>query len=1126
MRKLMKTSSATVMARVGPLLADDDNDEAAAALAAAETGVDAGGGNEALGSEDGESEWSRRAAVLLALTRDLAESQRREKREKSCTSADSKSMLASGGGSGLANAIQAVSVGSQGDASFGPDDEDRSSGDGTGWSARFAKLENKTASEEELARWMQEASDLLASMGREERSESANELGQFVKKCLQVFHPTDCSRLVQLGVDRAVNQLWCQIRFAEAKPLFGRLLSNELQAQIKVQDSKFDTEPIWVEKAAQLVGGELSEQRTHIIDLLMKSRRLLSRVLAKLLRAWHQQSAGEKELASIQKAIELLHKTWKAGDCPAAWFGFSNVHGIVKACADVMQACQKAGRPKSAQKMRELLQKLQADILPARVIHVLSSRATNDLRTLVAEVQTSPREDEVTDMQMHHLPLIRLLSALMEGLPDSNDELCYWFPESKKLNALAADLASVRLALPEVSQALDKFLMAEVPAAAALLHKAEWCQDGAKKESDQRALASSSCAMQWAERVLKELLESGTTSSMDRHRACSLMTWEILGEVVSEYSQRLNLILKSLHALSSLLQQALHPAQSQWSQFLLELQSYIKFYVDDHAQRQDEVARWISIERSIKSAGLRQAMGHEQVRRCIIFELAPEFVSPGHLEESLKSALESCQLQNDHEAMVAAVRQGAKMRHHLAPGWRESHSRAGLRFFQNKANVETRWDRPTLISVSAEESLAGVPVTPRNQEESGLATPKPRVFTQRNISQALLAAQSGKHPSTTISTPSPKHVAKSSNPGTAIPGTPPGDDSFVPVTPTRSPSGRIPKTLGAGTVPERDQAILPKTPVPLANSAATTLELSMPPETPASLQGPPETPVPLPPPPGTPLPLPPSTPCSSASRGRAQSARSSSAPTSGIPPLTPLTPAPGKQRPRSPELERKRPPEPERKRPASPQRPPAPAKVAKAKGIDSAAPPAPPAPPPPPALLAPPPPPVWPVLPVMHQPALAAPPVPPPPPTRPAPQSKERGWLHDDKRRKEPQQNWNKQWQGHEYGSSWSDDQQWSQSKHDWKYHKSDDSDRGQASWYDQRSWKQSKHDHQQEMWDPSQAPEASSAWMPSHALPTPSPPVPPAVGPAPPKAPPPKHLLVAKAPSLIDQLNAEPGGR
>ncbi|CAE8640292.1 unnamed protein product [Polarella glacialis] len=227
-QKLTQQSTATVMARVGPLLLDDDENGAMETLAA---------DCEATGGQEGQPAWSRRAAVLLALARDFTANRSKnsgEAKDEKASKLSAKDEKASKSSStalasnGLAAALQAVSSSQVGEASG---DEDEAGGDGTGWVERTEKVESKKASEKELGRWLREATDLLVGMGREERLECANGLQQFVVKALDGFRDSSCQRLLDLGVDSSVSFLWNQMRFAEAKPLFARLLINDLQKQ-------------------------------------------------------------------------------------------------------------------------------------------------------------------------------------------------------------------------------------------------------------------------------------------------------------------------------------------------------------------------------------------------------------------------------------------------------------------------------------------------------------------------------------------------------------------------------------------------------------------------------------------------------------------------------------------------------------------------------------------------------------------------------------------------------------------------------------------------------------------------------------------------------------------------------
>eukprot|EP00439_Symbiodinium_sp_Y106_P082210 s128_g21.t1 len=121
-RKIVENS--VVLAKVTPSLVDDDNEEAADALQASEA-------SSAAETETEELALSRRAAVLLAMAKELShEPAKREKMDKASSEPKKAGLLA---------AIQAVAVEST-------NEEDQEvEGDGTGWSERYGKIESQSA---------------------------------------------------------------------------------------------------------------------------------------------------------------------------------------------------------------------------------------------------------------------------------------------------------------------------------------------------------------------------------------------------------------------------------------------------------------------------------------------------------------------------------------------------------------------------------------------------------------------------------------------------------------------------------------------------------------------------------------------------------------------------------------------------------------------------------------------------------------------------------------------------------------------------------------------------------------------------------------------------------------------
>ncbi|CAE7281350.1 Hmox2 [Symbiodinium sp. KB8] len=453
-RKIVENS--VVLAKVTPSLVDDDNEEAVDALQASEA---------ASSTETGELALSRRAAVLLAMAKELShEPAKREKMDKASSEPKKAGLLA---------AIQAVAVESTNE------EDQEMEGDGTGWSERYSRIESQKAPDRQLCRWLQEAAHLLASMEREERSDSAKHLQLFVVKSLQVFsdaRDSDLTNLAGEGLSEAVEQLWSKLRFSEAKALRGRLLTANLLSKLSTTSlDGFDSET-WLNKAASLEGVELSSQRARLLQGLSSSRRRSARLLASLLRRWNHESVGDQELLWTQKAVESLQKAWTSTDCPEAWVSFASVGRMSKSCLEIAKKCENQNRPKSSQSFREIAHKLQTEVFAWRLGHALASATPKDFSQydalhLESEQMTS---EEAGFVILRQSAAWKLLQHLKLQGPKSGD-LDFTIASQESIEEFARVMTALRAVREseELSHAADGFLRRCLPSVAAMVHATE-----------------------------------------------------------------------------------------------------------------------------------------------------------------------------------------------------------------------------------------------------------------------------------------------------------------------------------------------------------------------------------------------------------------------------------------------------------------------------------------------------------------------------------------------------------------------------------------------------------------------------------------------------------------------------
>ncbi|CAE7021908.1 Hmox2 [Symbiodinium sp. CCMP2456] len=770
-RKIVENS--VVLAKVTPSLVDDDNEEAVDALEASEAVQLPLPCEEPGTSELQELALSRRAAVLLAMAKELShEPAKREKMDKASSEPKKAGLLA---------AIQAVAVEST-------NEEDQEvEGDGTGWSERYSRIESQKAPDRQLCRWLQEAAHLLASMEREERSDSAKHLQLFVVKSLQVFsdaRDSDLTNLAGEGLSQAVEQLWSKLRFSEAKALRGRLLTADLLSKLSTSSlDGFDSET-WLNKAASLEGVELSSQRARLLQGLSSSRRRSARLLAALLRRWNHESVGDQELLWTQKAVESLQKAWTSADCPEAWVSFANVGRISKSCLEIAKKCENQNRPKSSQSFREIAHKLQTEVFAWRLGHALASATPKDF----SQYDALQLESEQMTSEEAGLVILRQSVAwkLLQHLKLQG-------PKSPKAEASSRSL----------------------------MHHADPVRVERFHASEQNL---HDCLKTRLSSHLEVKLGNWSLPSLPQRQ------WEQeLQTRISESSNQLNILMKGLahltvagHFGSKVL-----PGQGYMGEIktiCIEAQESQLQAQQVHSTIQERCARLLLFRQLALANNGRGLLENREVVSTFIGILdQPTAVS---LWPDLHKSLEKTKSPEWSKVYDAAV---TAFQGHipLEPGWSQSYSRAGLRFFQfgEGREIQTNWAWPLGTHADAHWS-APAPTTPPNakpdpeerndgSQEIGFMTPPQHGEpTTPSSSERRLQAGAKEWPSP----PAPAKPVRfvSSKP---IPAVVDAKMLMNPPKPSARPNLlRVPETPRVGTVPQTPQppqtGLVPQTPRP------------------------------------------------------------------------------------------------------------------------------------------------------------------------------------------------------------------------------------------------------------------------------------------------------------------------
>lgn len=702
-------------------------------------------------------------------------------------------------------------------------------GDGTGWSERYSRIESQKAPDRQLCRWLQEAAHLLASMEREERSDSAKHLQLFVVKSLQVFsdaRDSDLTNLAGEGLSEAVEQLWSKLRFSEAKALRGRLLTANLLSKLSTTSlDGFDSET-WLNKAASLEGVELSSQRARLLQGLSSSRRRSARLLASLLRRWNHESVGDQELLWTQKAVESLQKAWTSTDCPEAWVSFASVGRMSKSCLEIAKKCENQNRPKSSQSFREIAHKLQTEVFAWRLGHALASATPKDFSQydalhLESEQMTS---EEAGFVILRQSAAWKLLQHLKLQGPKSGD-LDFTIASQESIEEFARVMTALRAVREseELSHAADGFLRRCLPSVAAMVHATE---SVGQAMPDPVRLERFHASEQNLHDCLKTRLSSHLQMKLGNWSLPSLpqRQWEQeLQTRISESSNQLNILMKGLmhltcagHCGSKVL-----PGQGYMGEtktIYIEAQELQAQAQQVHSMIQERCARLLLFKQlALANNGSGVLENREVVSMFIAILDQPATVSMQQQAwQDLQKSMEKTKIPEWSKVYDSAV---AAFEEHipLQPGWSPSWSRAGLRFFQFKEgrDIQTNWAWPLGLHENAHWSAPAAPTTPPNakpdpevrndgSQEVGFMTPPQHLPTTPSSSERRLLAGAKE-------SPSPPAPAKSVS-SKPIPA------AMLMEPPKRPNLLRVPETPRVGTVPQTPQpqqtGLVPQTPRP------------------------------------------------------------------------------------------------------------------------------------------------------------------------------------------------------------------------------------------------------------------------------------------------------------------------
>lgn len=739
-RKLAQPGS-IVLARLGPSLADDDCE------------VSLTSGEDAQAAED--SAIARRAAVLLALTRELAtEVHKRQKTNKEEKKGQKESGESSKS-SGLAAVLQA--------APSPP--ESSPSGDGTGWEMRYSKvLERLKAPREEsllpndsLKKWLRESGDLLMGMDRDERNQSAKDLQQFVVKSLEVLQKgTEITQIVDLGLEDTLMQL-CNLRFPEAKVLLGRVAVLKLQRKLSSkQEEDQDADTNWLDQAKQLKGTELCGARASLLKLLNSEscHGKLTRFLLPLLQSWHTEVAEDQELQQVFKGIEFLRKGWISD--AEAWPGFAAVGGFRHCCLEIAKSCERRKRPKSSHSFRQLVQKLHGEMFLSRILAVLMmDNSSEAFKRFLTTMQDAIQEDEV--MRFSSESAWKLLHSLFQILSTTaGRNLDFWPIPEELVEPTSCELVTFRRDHPEappgespkevlekrLAGTVDHFLWRVAPTLAMRLHLDAFRKFGGDGNLSQ---VSFEHFLVWSTSKLNEMKFDGVSWTHIKQ----------LDDRFSEWSQQLNLLQKNLNIGES--EKGTMDVET-YEQYRLA-QSCCAQRVEEHGEWQAWLARLMVIEQLLKEHGQDSYLRFDQFRQALVDSMAAT-ATP----ETINECMNKNQIKVQPH-VLDVISYALQVELQVPSPWTRVTSSTGLYFFQNHQRVSS-WTWPAeefvhfLKAMRAAEPEVGAPMTPPmadlHVEEEELSVPvTPAIIREGIVIADELAPITVKQETTIWIPPSP-----------------------------------------------------------------------------------------------------------------------------------------------------------------------------------------------------------------------------------------------------------------------------------------------------------------------------------------------------------------------------------
>lgn len=629
---------------------------------------------------------ARRAAVLLALTRELTHgTSKKQKAEKGKESKEAEIKS-----NGLVAAVQGG--GPPMDASESPD---AAAGDGTGWEARYAKVmerlrapkEEAPLSNAQLLRWLLEASELLEGMAREERHSAAHELQHFVVKSLQVYRDgSDDAQMAELGLEDVLTKL-CNMRFPEAKSLFGRLQVQKLQQHFASKD--MTTPDIdWLAKAQALCGLELSVLRAEVLKhLIRQGRHTLGRFFTPLLELWCRESAEDQELQQVQKGVEILRKVWATMDPEDVWSGFAAVGSMRRCCLEIAKNCEGRRRPQSSQIFNDLAQRMHTEILLSRAAVILKTFNVESFRVFIKDACG------VEEMGWSSKPSIQsiwnVMCLLLETLKDvdlaSSDVVP---PPEKELSSIMGyHLMIARSLGGSVSSlvlALDSFLWRLLPNMAMRVHLYEFhhCrqQGRAVEDAKSRSTASLQHFLNWCSSRLEKL-------------TFDFEGWpkvEAMAQCLTDSSSQMNILQKSLGFAFEEMKALVPETDALYKRCCRVLQDS-QPQIEAQAWFQEGLARLNILQNSLHASHLDGILGFQEIQQGL-----REVISSGPGARSAED-VERCLEKHNAKAppdVVQEILWALKVTLQVPAEWKRNRSSMGLYFFQHRGGEYTQWIWP------------------------------------------------------------------------------------------------------------------------------------------------------------------------------------------------------------------------------------------------------------------------------------------------------------------------------------------------------------------------------------------------------------------------------------------------